>query len=49
MNKTKRLFSVVVLVAVFAVACLALVACNGDSVNNYFVTYDGQKVTVSGK
>ena len=49
MNKTKRLFSAVVLVAVFAVACLALVACKVDSVNNYFVTYDGQKLTVSGK
>lgn len=49
MNKTKRLFSAVMLVAMIAVACFALVACKGDSVNNYFVTYDGQKLTVSGK
>ena len=49
MNKTKRLFSAVMLVAMIAVACFALVACKGDSVNNYFVTYDGLKLTVSGK
>ena len=48
MNKTIRLFSTVVLVAVLLAACLALVACN-NKVNNYFVTYDGNTITVSGK
>lgn len=49
MKKITKLLSIATLVAVFAVACFALIACKGDNVKNYFVTYDEQKLTVSGK
>lgn len=48
MNKTTKLLSTIVLAAIVLAACLTLVACN-DKVNNYFVTYDGNTITVSGK